>query len=123
MFSLVVFRFKVVQNGCWQKMNFERNEPLLESTGDSHFTQESPWVHPFTSAGRQHTATSHDLREHGARCCRGIRVKGKSIVSYGLARSSEQHPACHHCHQDFVDSTIGINASSGILSLACILIA
>ncbi|MBA0716987.1 hypothetical protein Golax_004837, partial [Gossypium laxum] len=44
--------FSILQDGCGQKINYESNDPLLESTADSGAVLGSPWLHHFRSAGK-----------------------------------------------------------------------
>ncbi|KAG2704180.1 hypothetical protein I3760_06G173300 [Carya illinoinensis] len=37
----------------WQKINFERNVPVLDSTADSQVVLRSPWIRHFTSSGKR----------------------------------------------------------------------
>jgi len=90
----------VLRHCRWEK---KRNEPLLESTADSHFIEET------TRLTNQWEAAHHDLQGHVASCGGGIRVRENVTVSFGLARSSEQHSMCCLCYQNSIGSTIGIN--------------
>ncbi|PPS02057.1 hypothetical protein GOBAR_AA18600 [Gossypium barbadense] len=45
-------QFSILQDGCGQKINYESNDPLLESTADSGAVLGSPWLHHFRSAGK-----------------------------------------------------------------------
>ncbi|KAB2050982.1 hypothetical protein ES319_A12G024000v1 [Gossypium barbadense] len=45
-------QFSILQDGCGQKINYESNDPLLESTADSDAVLGSPWLHHFRSAGK-----------------------------------------------------------------------
>ncbi|KAG4168439.1 hypothetical protein ERO13_A12G023800v2 [Gossypium hirsutum] len=42
-------QFSILQDGCGQKINYESNDPLLESTADSDAVLGSPWLHHFRS--------------------------------------------------------------------------
>jgi hypothetical protein len=95
-----MFQFMVLRHCRWEK---KRNEPLLESTADSHFIEET------TRLTNQWEAAHHDLQGHVAACGGGIRVRENATVSCGLARSSEQHSMCCLCYQNSIGSTIGIN--------------
>ncbi|XWS54803.1 hypothetical protein CRYUN_Cryun10bG0120400 [Craigia yunnanensis] len=56
-------QFSVLQDGCCQKINYESNDPLLDSTADSSDILGSPWLHHFTSAGKSSSATFPVPRE------------------------------------------------------------
>ncbi|KAI9396510.1 hypothetical protein POPTR_004G140701v4 [Populus trichocarpa] len=90
-------QFMVLRHCRWEK---KRNEPLLESTADSHFIEET------TRLTNQWEAAHHDLQGHVAACGGGIRVRENATVSCGLARSSEQHSMCCLCYQNSIGSTI-----------------
>ncbi|KAJ6936757.1 hypothetical protein NC652_011446 [Populus alba x Populus x berolinensis] len=73
-------QFMVLRHCRWEK---KMNEPLLESTADSHFIEETTrWTNRWEAA-------HHDLQGHVASCGGGIRVRENATVSCGLARSSE----------------------------------
>ncbi|XP_061976996.1 cold-regulated protein 28-like isoform X2 [Populus nigra] len=93
-------QFTVLRHCRWEK---KRNEPLLESTADSHFIEET------TRWTNQWEAAHHDLQGHVASCGGGIRVRENATVSCGLARSSEQHSMCCLCYQNSIGSTIEVS--------------
>ncbi|CAK7329879.1 unnamed protein product [Dovyalis caffra] len=97
-------QFMVLRDGSRQK---KRNEPLLESTADSHCIKEStPSICHFISAGNQRNAAHHDLQRHNASCGGGIHVRENATVSGALSRSSEQQPVCY---QNSIGSTTEVS--------------
>ncbi|KAJ6927055.1 hypothetical protein NC651_011212 [Populus alba x Populus x berolinensis] len=100
----------VLRHCRWEK---KRNEPLLESTADSHFIEETTrWTNRWEAA-------HHDLQGPVASCGGGIRVRENATVSCGLARSSEQHSMCCFCYQNSIGSTIAVQ---GPVSLSCLVL-
>uniref|UniRef100_A0A5B7ALE7 Cold regulated protein 27 n=1 Tax=Davidia involucrata TaxID=16924 RepID=A0A5B7ALE7_DAVIN len=97
-------QFTVLRDGCWQKINFERNQPLLDAAADSHVFLDSPWIRHFRCAGKSRTIASADLQQHRTLCTKGAPLRGKRAFSHGLATSLEQLPVCHRCYQDSAGS-------------------
>ncbi|XVF67581.1 hypothetical protein PTKIN_Ptkin10aG0132400 [Pterospermum kingtungense] len=56
-------QFSVLKDGCCQKTNYERNDPLLESTADSSDILGSPSLHQSTSTCKNTSATFSVPRE------------------------------------------------------------
>ncbi|XP_028781111.1 uncharacterized protein LOC114737356 isoform X1 [Neltuma alba] len=83
----------IPQDGFWKKVSHERNEPMLESTGDSHVLAGGPLK--FTSAERGCAVRDFAVHHSGLLCDEGRR-RGKSIFSGRSPRSSaEQHDPCN----------------------------
>ncbi|KAJ6692525.1 COLD REGULATED PROTEIN 27 [Salix purpurea] len=100
-------QFMVLRDGSLQK---KRNEPLLESTADSHFVNGiTPAMCHFTPAGNQWNAAHHDPQGHSVYCSGGIHVSENATVFGGLARSSEQHPVFRLCYQNYIGSTLEVS--------------
>lgn len=100
-------QFMVLRDGIWQK---KRNEPLLESTADSHFVKGiTPAKCHLASAGNQCNAAHHDLQGHSVYFGGGVHARENATVFGGLARSSEQHPVCCLCYQNSIGSTIEVS--------------
>lgn len=95
-------QFMVLQDGCWQRVNFARKEPLLESTADSNFIQSNPWIRHFRPSGRQHNSASHGHHEQSTSSKRNC-VRNSTIFGE-LARSSGRHPECCPRHQLLADN-------------------
>lgn len=97
--SLVLFafvsQFTVLRDGCWQKINFERNQTLLKTASNSHDFSKSPWTCHFRCAGR-----SANLQEYSA-LPKG-EMHSKRTFSQGLAASLD-----HQFHQDSDGSVAG----------------
>ncbi|XP_057966286.1 cold-regulated protein 27 [Malania oleifera] len=92
-------QFTVHQDGCWQKINFERNHSPLDGTVDSHVILKSPWVCHFRSIGKRRAVTYPYLQEHCASCSEVTHQIGKETLSCAATRRSEQLPASHLCHK------------------------
>ncbi|KAF7810970.1 uncharacterized protein G2W53_031946 [Senna tora] len=78
-------QFLILQDGCWKKISHERNEPMLESTADSHVLAGSPLR--FTSAERGSAMREIAVRHYGL-CCDESHIRGSSIFSGRSPRSS-----------------------------------
>lgn len=95
-------QFFVLRDGCWQKINFERNDAFSNSTADSHVVLGTPWIRRFTSSSKQRTVRSPDARGHGIVCNKAVLLKENFTSSRGSLRGLEQHSVCLPCHQDLV---------------------
>ena len=89
----------VLRDGRWQKINFERNDNLLDSTADSHVVLGSPWIRHFTSSGKRRTERSLYVQEHGVLHHEGTHLKRNLTVASGSSRGLE--------HQGSFGSTTG----------------
>ncbi|KAK4284601.1 hypothetical protein QN277_001409 [Acacia crassicarpa] len=86
-------QFLILQDGFWKKVSHERNEPMLESTGDSHVLAGSPLK--FTSVERGCAMRDFTVH-HGVLPCDEGHRRGKSIFSGRSSRSSaEPHDLCY----------------------------
>lgn len=114
----ILFQFKVLRRGCWQKINFQRPEPQPNLANGSNRLLTSPWVQHFRSARKPQVVTSPALQESAASKNQAINLSGRKIMFCGTATSSK-HFLCnsYSCHQDLVDS----NTGALINILACFL--
>ncbi|GAV77430.1 hypothetical protein CFOL_v3_20901, partial [Cephalotus follicularis] len=101
--------YMVQRGGCWQKINFERDEPLLVSTADSHVLLESPWIQHFRSGSKRCHKKSTDLQEISALRSEGVHFGGNPTFSFESGRGSEQDLECHLCHQNSVGSSTEVS--------------
>lgn len=104
--SVSNFQLVVPRDGCWQKINFERDDPVLDSTADSHAVLGSPCIRDFTSSGKRRYESSADFQEHGVLCQERTHLKEENI-SYGSSRRLGLHSVFHLSQQDLVGSTMG----------------
>ncbi|KAB1208532.1 hypothetical protein CJ030_MR7G007475 [Morella rubra] len=98
----------VPRDGCWQKINFERDDPVLDSTADSHAVLGSPCIGDFTSSGKRRYESSADFQEHGVLCQERTHLKEENI-SYGSSRRLGLHSVFHLSQQDLVGSTMEVS--------------
>lgn len=94
-------------DGGQKKIDYERNEPLFDSTADSHVMVESPFFHHFKCSEKGCSVACLDPQEHGLLCDNGIYSKGKLTCLYESSTSLEQSSVGHKWHQDLVGSTAG----------------
>ncbi|KAM7479186.1 hypothetical protein LguiA_027399 [Lonicera macranthoides] len=87
--DITLDQFTVLQDGCWQKINFERNQTLLKTESKSHDFSKSPWTCYFRCAGR-----SANLQEYSALPKGEMHSRGKRTFPQGLAASLD-----HQFHQ------------------------
>jgi hypothetical protein len=99
LFSIINFQFMVLRDGCWQKINFERKDNLLDSTADSHVVLGSPWIRHFTSSGKQRTERSLYVQEDGVLFHKGTHLKGNLTSASGSSRGLD--------HQGFFGGSTG----------------
>uniref|UniRef100_A0A5B7AJK6 Uncharacterized protein n=1 Tax=Davidia involucrata TaxID=16924 RepID=A0A5B7AJK6_DAVIN len=102
-------QFTVLQGGCWQKINFERNQPLLDAADDSHVILDSPWIHHFRCTGKSRTIASAGSQQHRMLHSKGTPLGGKRTFSHGFVTSLGQLPVCHQYYQDSVGSITEIS--------------
>ncbi|KAF8405020.1 hypothetical protein HHK36_009916 [Tetracentron sinense] len=103
-------KFKVLREGCGQKINFERTQPPLDIADESQVLVENPWIRHFRSGGKCQNGTSPNLQEYGSIPSETIQLRVKKTLACGLATSSKQLPVCHShlCRQDSVGSNTGL---------------
>ncbi|XVE93367.1 hypothetical protein REPUB_Repub01dG0185900 [Reevesia pubescens] len=96
------------QDGCCQKINYESNDPLLDSTADSSDILGSPLLHHFTSAGKSSFETFAVPRET-VDPNDGIYFRSNTNFSCKSARSSDQQPTFHSCNHSFSGCTTEVS--------------
>ncbi|XP_015892912.3 cold-regulated protein 27 isoform X2 [Ziziphus jujuba] len=94
-------QFMAPRDGCWTKINYERNGTILNTAVDCHGMTGSPWIHHFTSSGKRQYVEFPDLDEHTSDNER-IHIRGKLTDFNGRARSSNHKPVCDKCEEDSV---------------------
>ncbi|KAK9270725.1 hypothetical protein L1049_026308 [Liquidambar formosana] len=94
-------QFKVLQGGCWQKINFEKAEPQPSKADGSRALLVNPWIRHFRSASRHQFVGSPTIQENVASTNKEIHLRGKKASSCELAK---QFPICHShlCRQDSI---------------------
>ncbi|KAA8545872.1 hypothetical protein F0562_020677 [Nyssa sinensis] len=102
-------QFTVLRGGCWQKIKFERNQPLLDAAADSHVIPDNPWIHHFICTGKSRTIASAGSQQHRMLYSKGTLLGGKRTLSQGLVTSLEQLPICHQYYQDSIGSITEIS--------------
>lgn len=55
-------QFKVLQDGCWSKINFKRDESRMTKAGRSHALPSNPWIRHFKTGSRQQRAARPALQ-------------------------------------------------------------
>ncbi|XP_062176554.1 cold-regulated protein 27 isoform X2 [Alnus glutinosa] len=107
--------FMVLRDGCWQKINFERKDNLLDSTADSHVVLGSPWIRHFTSSGKQRTERSLYVQEDGVLFHEGTHLKGNLTSASGSSRGLDHQgffgSSTEISDQNFVDEDQGEKSS------------
>ncbi|GMH16668.1 hypothetical protein Nepgr_018509 [Nepenthes gracilis] len=89
-------QFKVHQYGSWQRINFERAEPVEEAAGN-HILLENPWIRHFRAGCRKDVQfTAHE--ENIASGSQLVSYGKKKELARGLANISKQSNVCLH-HQ------------------------
>ncbi|CAL5206025.1 unnamed protein product [Lathyrus oleraceus] len=51
-------QFKVLRGGCWQKMNFERENPQMSRGNSRNDLIANPWIQHYRSSSKQESAVS-----------------------------------------------------------------
>ncbi|KAK2995604.1 hypothetical protein RJ640_020240, partial [Escallonia rubra] len=82
-------QFKVLRDGCWERVNFQKDEPQISKVDASHLLSANPWIRHFRSGCRHQAVTSNALVDEAA-----------------LATTSNQFSVSHSrlCRQDKVGS-------------------
>ncbi|XP_039070028.1 cold-regulated protein 28-like [Hibiscus syriacus] len=55
-------QFKVLRDGCWKKVDFQRPGVQLQKTNDSHSLVASPWIQHFRSGSKSSVLASCTLQ-------------------------------------------------------------
>ncbi|XP_024028963.1 uncharacterized protein LOC21410139 isoform X1 [Morus notabilis] len=97
-------KFVVREDRGRKKINDERNEPLFDSTADSHVVMERPLIHHFKYPGKGCSVACLDSQEHVVLRENKMHSNGKLACLYESARSLEQKPVDRKCHWDIVGS-------------------
>ncbi|KAL3732853.1 hypothetical protein ACJRO7_022382 [Eucalyptus globulus] len=111
-------QFKVLRDGSWKKIGFERPHLQVEKADGSRDLVKSPWIQHFRPASRLPRLGSPKIGSSG---------KGKKSLAYASAGNPEQFHACHSYFgnqvdnsnaevtgQNFVDEDIGGRKGSNI---------
>ncbi|XP_028798595.1 uncharacterized protein LOC114754033 isoform X1 [Neltuma alba] len=93
-------QFPVLHDCCWKKICVERNEPMLESTADSHVLAGSPSRH--APVARECVMRGSDVYDSGMRCDEGTQVGGISKFSRWSPRIIQKP-----CHRESVGCYAG----------------
>ncbi|XP_030454340.1 cold-regulated protein 27-like isoform X1 [Syzygium oleosum] len=114
-------QFKVLRDGSWKKINFERPDLQVEKADGSRDLLKSPWIQHFRPASRVLRSGSPNYQTSSG--------KGKKALAYASAGNSEQFHACHSyfgnqidngnaevTDQNFVDEDIGGRKGSNMCS-------
>ncbi|KAI4298459.1 hypothetical protein L6164_032015 [Bauhinia variegata] len=97
-------QFLALQDGCWKKNCFERNEPMLESTADSHIFAGSP-LRGNLASERTFAMRESDLNDHSMLFEEGIHGSEGSIFSSRQQRSYEKQSVCQSDQLESFDVT------------------
>ncbi|KAL4280119.1 hypothetical protein GQ457_03G004050 [Hibiscus cannabinus] len=85
-------QFSVLQDGCSQKIKYQSNDPLCDSTADSCDIVGSPWLHHFKYTGKSSSETFPVPRETVVQND-GIYMRSNNTNFFcKSAGSSEKHP-------------------------------
>lgn len=97
-------------HGCWEKINYNRDDPLSHVSADSLCPSKSPWVYRFKRIGMHCPAASAQLPILLTLC--DTKNHGKVITSHGLDTCSQQFSASSRYHGDSYDLMTGdLNSS------------
>ncbi|PON82062.1 cold regulated protein [Trema orientale] len=101
-------QFVVLGDGCWKKIDYEKKEPLLDSTAESRSVMESSWICHFTSS-KCRSVASPDPQGHVADRRNRIHSGGKLTCLHGSVRGLEPNSLCQKRRQDLVDGTAEVS--------------
>ncbi|KAI4388622.1 hypothetical protein MLD38_000934 [Melastoma candidum] len=95
-------QFKVLRDGCWKKINFERPCPVSNTCAKSHVILKSPWIQHFRSASRPQVSASSDIGKVASLTDHCVNAKGKAMNSFRDAKSQQRHV----CPTYLIDLTV-----------------
>ncbi|CAL0323785.1 unnamed protein product [Lupinus luteus] len=56
-------QFKVLHGGCWKRIKFERENPQMSRTNQSHDLTKNPWIQHYRSSSKQPSVAAPSLLE------------------------------------------------------------
>lgn len=83
-------QFSILQDGCCRKTNYERSDPLLDSTADSSDILGSPLLHQFTSACKS-TSSTFSVPQETVFPNDGIRLRSNTNLAGCTTEVSDQN--------------------------------
>ncbi|KAL2477261.1 uncharacterized protein Fot_46275 [Forsythia ovata] len=83
-------QFSILWHGCCQKINYERGQPLLHTSTDSHDTLKSPWIYCSRQMRKQCPLPSADIQESLKLQNADKHTIRKRVSSQGLATYSQR---------------------------------
>ncbi|KAL2460249.1 cold regulated protein 27 [Abeliophyllum distichum] len=96
-------QFSILWRDCWQKINYERGQPLLHTSTDSHDTLKSPWIYGSRQTRKQCPLPSADIQESLKLQNADKHTTRKRVSSQGLATYSQQLLASNLYHGDSLE--------------------
>lgn len=109
LFTCSYIQFKVLRDGSWKKINFERPDLQVEKADGSRDLLKSPWIQHFRPASRVLRSGSPNYQTSSG--------KGKKALAYASAGNSEQFHACHSYFGNQIDNG---NAGALVISDVCV---
>ncbi|XP_042507387.1 cold-regulated protein 27-like [Macadamia integrifolia] len=100
-------QFKVLRDGCWQKINFERaqSQPNVTNVAtEQHILSKNPWIQRFRCAGKQGEVKSA-IPEENVTLGRTNRTSSSRVTSPKLLPAYQPQLL----HQDFVESNTEVS--------------
>ncbi|KAI4321516.1 hypothetical protein MLD38_034886 [Melastoma candidum] len=89
-------QFKVLRDGCWKKINFERPCSVSNTCAKSHVILKSPWIQHFKSNSRPQVSASSDIGKVAAstdHCVDAKEVSDQNFVDDD-AEATDQNGLC-----------------------------
>ncbi|XP_043714326.1 cold-regulated protein 27-like [Telopea speciosissima] len=104
-------QFKVLWDGCWQKINFENTQPQSIVATDHHGLSKNPWIQHFRCAGKQVEVKSAIPDENDSLFIQSVCLGRTNRTSSGVVTSPKRLPADqpHLHHQGSVESNTEVS--------------
>ncbi|XP_039032990.1 cold-regulated protein 27-like, partial [Hibiscus syriacus] len=85
-------QFKVLRDGCWKKVDFQRPGVQLHKTNDSHSLVASPWIQHFRSGSKTSVLASCTLQDSSS--SRGKNANNLDVNKAVFCISAPQTRTC-----------------------------
>uniref|UniRef100_A0A2C9U0I8 Cold regulated protein 27 n=1 Tax=Manihot esculenta TaxID=3983 RepID=A0A2C9U0I8_MANES len=98
-------QFKVLQDGCWKKINFRKTDSHVNMANEPHGLLINPWIQHFKSARKPQVA----FQENATVQSQATNFRRRKEVKSGTATSlKHSYPCgCHSCSHCLIDSNKG----------------
>ncbi|XP_020231841.1 uncharacterized protein LOC109812314 isoform X2 [Cajanus cajan] len=95
-------QFKVLRGGCWQKINFQRDNPQMSRISQCHDLTENPWIQHYRTSSKQRGIVAPSLQESVTTSSKVVDLGQRK----GVSTASGHLHMCESrvCHKDMLCS-------------------